>query len=108
MKFYQKANTVILEKCSLFIKSNQSGKNNHDIYKRAINLSSDLIDSLLESEKSFNDEIKKHCDILAKLKNGPEKETFIGAFNKKEICLVLDQKAEETLKALNIIIKNNT
>lgn len=107
MIYYEKADSKVLMECFEFVNKNENVEDDINVFRVALNLSSRLIDSLIESQKEFDEEIKRELDKLKMLKEGPQQEAFMLAFNNKEITLVLDEKAHNALKLLNDIQNKN-
>lgn len=108
MIFYEKANQEVLVKCKAFIDSNSNTKNDYCVFKESLRLEKELIQSLLESQKDFDDTVKKELDKKPPNDESPEMDAFIFRFNNLELKRCLDVEAHKTLQKLQKIIERNT
>lgn len=102
-RYYEKANPQVLNKCLEFIKNYDEDVNSYDNYRTAIQLSSELISSLFDSRKEFDDRIASEMEKINSAKDDITKEHLINSFNKKYIHLVLDKDAIKALTSLELI-----
>ena len=105
--FYEKADPAILQECQTFVKSNCLDKANYYTYREALMLYVKLSQSLIDSQKDFNDAIQKETNKIIKLNEEFEKEIAILKFNHAKYTLVLDVAAHKVLEKLETIEKNN-
>lgn len=107
MIYKEKADYNKLQECYDFIKVNYSTKCEKEVYKDALNLYNQLSKSLIESHKDFDDATKKELLKMPLNNDGVEMDIFIFNFNKKNIEILLDVNARETLNQLKEIMDNN-
>ena len=62
--FYEKANKEILEECNQFIQNYRDSFADYYIYRKALCLYIKLSQSLLDSQKDFDDAIEKQIKLL--------------------------------------------
>ena len=105
--FYEKANKEILEECNQFIQNYRDSFADYYIYRKALCLYIKLSQSLLDSQKDFDDAIKKETNKIIALDEGVEKDVAVFKFNQSNYCLVLDSTAHHVLEQLDIIERNN-
>ena len=105
--FYEKANAEILEECKQFIQNYRDSFEDYYIYRKALILYIKLSQSLIDSQRDFDDAIKKETDKIIALDEGMEKDVAVFKFNQSNYCLVLDNSAHCVLEQLEIIEKNN-
>ncbi len=105
--FYEKANAEILTKCREFVRQNINSKGDYYAYRNALSLYAKLSESLIESQKEFDDAINSEANKIIVLENGVEKDIAIIKFNQTNYCLYLDAEAHDVLEKLEIIEKNN-
>lgn len=101
-RYYEKADEEILNKCKSFIQENK-GLSDYTVYKSAINLTTELINSLLESHKDFNEDIKKEIDTINNEEDEIKRLFMMNAFKEKEYTLFLDVEAHNIIKELDSI-----
>lgn len=106
-KFYEKADNQVLARCQEFIEKNINSSGDYYVYKNALNLYVQLSEALIESQKEFDDAIKRETDQIIVLEDGFEKNMAIIKFNQKNYCLYLDIAAHNALEKLEAIEKNN-
>lgn|SRR5574344_49585 len=106
-EFTEKANEKIIDECKKFVKENDKKVNDYSAFKTALTLCTELINSLLESQKPFDDAIKGEIKKLDNLQSEAQKEFFVYEFNGKKMCLHLDVQAHRVLESLEDIEKNN-
>ena len=101
--FKEKADPQVLKKCFDFIEKNKDTEMDTEVSRKALNLCSELISSILASHKEFEDAIKTEIVKMNQLDDGPEKDAFIFKFNNLNLSIALDQKAHEVLSKLEKI-----
>ncbi len=79
--FYEKANKEILEECNQFIQNHRDSFADYYIYRKALCLYIKLSQSLLDSQKDFDDAIKKETNKIIALDEGVEKDVAVFKFN---------------------------
>ncbi len=107
MKYQEKADVNLLNKCNNFIIQNGNTKGNYQIFREALSLCTELIDNLLLSQKDFDDAVKAELEKMPADKEGPEMDAFVYKFNNTELVLELDVNAHKILDQLELIEKNN-
>ncbi len=105
--FYEKANDAILRQCQDFILNNKNVTADYYVFRKALELYVELSQSLLESQKEFNDAIKKETDKIVHLQRDIEKQIAVNKFNQANYTLVLDRDAHSVLEQLETIERNN-
>ena len=102
--FKEKADPQVLKKCFDFIEKNKDTEMDTEVSRKALNLCSELISSILASHKEFEDAIKTEIVKMNQLDDGPKKDAFISEFNNHlNLSIALDQKAHEVLSKLEKI-----
>lgn len=107
MKYYEKADPMVMAECERFIQSNQDTSDNYAVFSEALRLCTKLIDSLLASHADFDDAIKNEFEKYNAMDDGIAKDIFVFKFNNTELSLVLDVKAHDVLDKLENIEKRN-
>lgn len=105
--FYEKADETILCQCEDFILEHENSTANYYVFREALSLYAKLSQSLLDSQKEFDEAIAKEADKIVHLQYDIEKEIAMSRFNQAHYCLVLDQKAHDVLEKLETIESNN-
>lgn len=109
-EFYEKANEKILVKCKNFIANNLYKKNEYNVYREALTLSCELIDSILESQEGYNNEIAKLSELKIEGMIGAEYRTVNGFefhYLNDILYLYFDKEAHEILEQLELIQNSN-
>ena len=105
--FDEKADEPILRQCEEFIHNNENSVADYYVFREALSLYTKLSQSLLDSQKEFDEAIAKEADKIVHLQYDIEKEIAMYRFNQVHYCLVLDQKAHDVLEKLETIESNN-
>ncbi len=101
--FYEKADKEILEKCYKFITDNLDIRSDYTTYREALYLSCKLIDSILESQKEYNDEIAKLIKLGINFKEYRTANGFEFHYSNDILYLYFDKDAHEILEKLELI-----
>lgn len=105
--FHEKADQDILNKCKTFIQMNSTSKSDYFVFREALQLYTNLSQSMLESHKDFDDAIKLEADKFIALEEDVSKDIAIIKFNQANYCLTLDVQAHQILEQLEEIQSNN-
>ena len=106
-KFYEKSDEVVLNRCKQFVQDNMGKTSDYHVYRDALRLYTELSQSLIDSQKDFDEAITKEAEPIVLLDDGPEKEFRIIQFNQANYSLVLDMEAHKVLEQLMQIEINN-
>lgn len=106
-KFYEKCDAQLLTKCQKFAEKNINSKGDYYVYREALDLYVQLIESLIKSHKEFDDAIKNETNKIIVLENSLEKDMSIVKFNQANYCLYLDVVAHNMIDKLKMIEKEN-
>lgn len=101
--YYEKADENIIRECETFIKEYNKDTHSYVNYKKALTLEVNLINSLLQSHKEFEDRVETEVQKVVLEENELKKEFLITAFNNGKIFLILDCKAHRILNKLEEI-----
>ncbi len=105
--FQEKANAEVMKECEGFIQKHSTTTGDYYTFRESLALYLKLAQTLIDSQKDFDNAIRQETDKIIKMEEGIEKERNIIIFNQSNYSLRLDQDAHKVLEELEKIQRNN-